>query len=198
MSSGKPHVCGVLHDIIRHLALNVQRALQIFSSDQLLPIPTPRRHARQPLLERGIHEDQVVALLLQSHLEQEWYIPHVRNNLRIIGRCIHGRLTTRGDPRMNQAFQPLDLIGMGKNNSGDGRAVDIALAVENRVSPPFPQGLLDGGLLVRFPGVLIGVQNQAAQFAEEAGDRGFAAADSSRQADDGFAREHVFILTREN
>ena len=91
---------------------------------------------------------------------------------------------------MEQPFQAGPLGRVGEHPPGHGPAVNGAGGVEHLVPPPLAQGNLDVVPLVGSPDLGIGVDDQAAEFAEQPRDKALPAADAAGDADDGEAMEH--------
>lgn len=124
---------------------------------------------------------------MQIYLEQKRYIPNEGKDLRIDRHRLHGRNPKLINLGMQEQFEALFLLGIRKNDVGDGPAVQVTLTVENPVAPPASEGLFDGWIGVKGADLVVGVEDKASLVSEYLRDHALAAADATRDADDRFS-----------
>lgn len=135
---------------------------------------------------RRVDEQDGVAFLVEAGFEEErGIVDHAWRNAARSGRGGLNRFAAAlGDERMDELFEALSLARIGEDDRADGRAVNMAVGCEDCGTPPFDQRLLDIRKEERGLGFGVGIDHDPTERGELLSDRGLAAADAARDAED--------------
>ena len=149
--------------------LVVQRNLQILASSQLFHAPSSLVHhtpGARGLL--GVHEDHHVALFVDPGFIQLRRVQNDPEYRRVVLQGRHDRLSTAVEPRVEQSFQALQLMGVIEDDPGDRPPIRSTLRRANLMPPPLPQNIKHFGSLQLLVGHAVRIQNHATAGFEDA------------------------------
>lgn len=179
-----------VEDDIGQGAFLVKRPLGCFSRLEVVSRPPPGGGAGFANARRGVYEGNDRAKGREAGFNEERDVPHHGGNLRADGGKMS--LPRLGDERVEQRLETLSLGRVGKNDAGDGTAVERAVGSKHAGPgwcwPPRGKGLQDLRPLVKLGDDAVGGKHMAAGVGEETGVRGLAGGDAAGKADDRHAR----------
>ena len=133
-------------------------------------------------LEGGVDEDDGVALLVALCLEEQGCIdddaPHALRAGAVDDLAPEGL-----DDGVEHGLEAGALRGVVEDDGGDCLAVDLAVGVQDGGPPPPHELPLNVGAIDGGAGVAVGVDDEAAELAEDGGDGGLARTDAADQAE---------------
>ena len=184
-------VGGVNQYIMGQVPLFVQWPLEFFSLNYFALVPTPGLgNAVFAGLEVAVDENDGITVAVDAGFVEERRVPDEGGDGGIVGGILHELVAVGKDPGVEELFEFETISGVREDSPGDCGPIDAVIGFEDGVAPPGAQCLEDLRVGVGEADLVIGMDNEAAEFTEQVGDIGFAAADTASDSDDGRGGGH--------